>query len=438
MEQRFSHDFGHVRVHDDASAHSLAGSLGATAVTAGAEVFLGSAFPSLDGAAGQYVMAHELAHVVQRDRAGRPGTERLPFVSAPSDASEAEANQAAAAVMAGEPASVSAAPTGVAAGFFDMFGEVNKLIGMAGNHGDDPTKGGSYGPHLYSNTAPDGSTTNKGGFGHVEGDAGSIDSLLYSSQRGNITDGDSRRTGMRDSFTGGKFSLNDSWLGNLLGSPTAMVDGKPSQTKRFGADIGAFTANQEASWGNDGFTFGGGANLLEGSISGGTRDPNSKVDEWSRFGLSAGEGAALRGHWGDADKDGRKEYGFGFDAGPFSMDIKTEDPARTALRNLLPGGGLYSDYALDALGVGGSENLTDKVGEGASSAWNSAGDLWNSVPSIPDIGTGFGGFELPDMPSLPSLGTGFGGLEMPDLPSMPDISAGLPSMPSFSLPDFDW
>lgn len=43
-----------------------------------------------------------------------------------------------------------------------------------------------------------------------------------------------------------------------------------------------------------------------------------------RFGLSAGEGFGGRLHYGDADKDGVREMGFGFDLGPASFDMRSE------------------------------------------------------------------------------------------------------------------
>jgi hypothetical protein len=190
-------------------------------------------------------------------------------------------------------------------------------------------------------------------------------------------DGSDQRYGFKEGLTGGRFALNDSWLGSLLGDPTL----------RAGADIGAFTAGAEAHASPDtGFALGASANLLEGSISGGTQDAASNTDEWMRFGLSAGSGGALRGYWGNADADTHREYGFGFDAGPVSFDIKTEDPLRSAGR--LAGGPL-AGAALDYFG--GGTNLTDAAGgaisSGASYVSSAATDLWNQLPSVslPDV-----------------------------------------------------
>src|SRR5690349_1693021 len=60
FEPRFGHDFGHVRVHDDAPAAASAEAMGAHAYTLGGHVVLG---PSSQRRA---VLAHELAHVTQQ------------------------------------------------------------------------------------------------------------------------------------------------------------------------------------------------------------------------------------------------------------------------------------------------------------------------------------------------------------------------------------
>jgi hypothetical protein len=58
--------------------------------------------------------------------------------------------------------------------------------------------------------------------------------------------------------------------------------------------------------------------MLEGSVTAGSAEENV------RFGLSAGGGAGLRAHHGDADGDGAMELGFGVDYGFGSFDIKSE------------------------------------------------------------------------------------------------------------------
>lgn len=62
-ERHFGQDFGHVRVHDDATASMFTSSLGAEAATTGSHVYLGSGKAS---AAGGDVLHHELGHVIQQ------------------------------------------------------------------------------------------------------------------------------------------------------------------------------------------------------------------------------------------------------------------------------------------------------------------------------------------------------------------------------------
>jgi hypothetical protein len=105
-----------------------------------------------------------------------------------------------------------------------------------------------------------------------------------------------------------------------------------------GASLGAsaYAVQAKGTFGNIGMTRGG----------------DSEVG----FGVGAGVGAAGRLHWADEDNDGFREYGFGFDAGPFSFDYKSEDP----LRDLMgPMGGLLGD-----------SNLTHATGEAVGDAWD--------------------------------------------------------------------
>ena len=106
MEGAFNTDFGRVRVHDDAAAREAAARLGATAFTAGNEVYLGAGAPSPTSSAGQTLMAHELAHVVQQRQAG---TVRAGAVDGPGDRFEQAAEQAARQVGAGQRPTLAAA-----------------------------------------------------------------------------------------------------------------------------------------------------------------------------------------------------------------------------------------------------------------------------------------------------------------------------------------
>ena len=98
MEPRFGHDFGDVRVHTDAAAVRTARAVGARAYTVGPDVVFGHGQFRPDNAAGQRLIAHELAHVIQQRAGGVPFAALPRTVSSPSDAAEREADRVADAV----------------------------------------------------------------------------------------------------------------------------------------------------------------------------------------------------------------------------------------------------------------------------------------------------------------------------------------------------
>ena len=103
---RFGFDFAQVRVHDDAAAARLAWTHRAQAVTQGADVMFAPGRYAPGTAAGDGLLAHELAHVVQQSQGGAPGT----WYGA-----EARADRAAADAVQGRPvsrAALGAAPVG--------------------------------------------------------------------------------------------------------------------------------------------------------------------------------------------------------------------------------------------------------------------------------------------------------------------------------------
>jgi hypothetical protein len=70
MQTRFGHDFGSVRVHAGDAAARSAGALDARAYTSGSDIVFGSGEYQPQTAGGQRLLAHELAHVVQRRQSG--------------------------------------------------------------------------------------------------------------------------------------------------------------------------------------------------------------------------------------------------------------------------------------------------------------------------------------------------------------------------------
>lgn len=66
FQSRLGHDFSRVRIHADARAQTLAGQLGARAMTLGQDIFFARGEYRPDANAGRHLLAHELTHVVQQ------------------------------------------------------------------------------------------------------------------------------------------------------------------------------------------------------------------------------------------------------------------------------------------------------------------------------------------------------------------------------------
>ena len=103
LERGLGENLQEVRVHQDAAAEQVAGSLNARAVTEGEDIYLAADAPGPDTSAGQDLLAHETMHVVQQRRADAVEGDR---VSSPADASEHAAESAAPALAQGQAANV--------------------------------------------------------------------------------------------------------------------------------------------------------------------------------------------------------------------------------------------------------------------------------------------------------------------------------------------
>ena len=100
MESRFGYDFTGVRVHTDADAAESARAMDAAAYTVGQDVVFGDGQYAPKTAQGQFLIAHELAHVVQQ---GGMTDGIQPFSLEPVNSnSEDEATAAATAVLSGQ------------------------------------------------------------------------------------------------------------------------------------------------------------------------------------------------------------------------------------------------------------------------------------------------------------------------------------------------
>jgi len=99
METRFGHDFSRVRVHTDARATESASSVRAAAYTVGEHIVFGAGQYSPRSHDGKTLLAHELTHVVQQQRAEASQLDAMRHGTAAASA-ENEANVTAAHVAA--------------------------------------------------------------------------------------------------------------------------------------------------------------------------------------------------------------------------------------------------------------------------------------------------------------------------------------------------
>jgi hypothetical protein len=83
MEAKTGAQLDDVRVHDDAEAHQLAGSVGAHAFTHGKDIHFARGAYDPGSRAGQHLLAHELTHVVQQAGGQRDGVQRMAISAAP-------------------------------------------------------------------------------------------------------------------------------------------------------------------------------------------------------------------------------------------------------------------------------------------------------------------------------------------------------------------
>jgi hypothetical protein len=66
MEQAFSADFSHVKVHTDAGADAMSQSIQARAFTTGNDIFFKGGEYNTGSLGGQHLLAHELTHTIQQ------------------------------------------------------------------------------------------------------------------------------------------------------------------------------------------------------------------------------------------------------------------------------------------------------------------------------------------------------------------------------------
>jgi hypothetical protein len=161
---------------------------------------------------------------------------------------------------------------------------------------------------------------------------------------------------------------------------------------KVGGEVAGPSAGAGASANDSTAQVGAGASAATVAVNAGSTGTN--VDESARFGVSPGVGAAARVHYGDSDGDGHREYGVGVDVGPFTADVKSEDPLRTMATQFMGGPlGMAAAEAVTGMGTDASGkpiNLTDRAvaagteAVGAAQAMGqdaaqAAQDLWNHM-----------------------------------------------------------
>ncbi len=99
MEQRFGHDFGDVRVHDDLQASTATRLLDAEAFTSGTDIVFGEGRYRPEVGSGRWLIAHELVHTLQQ---GASAATSLQVSTPDTDLLEREADVVAARVVSGD------------------------------------------------------------------------------------------------------------------------------------------------------------------------------------------------------------------------------------------------------------------------------------------------------------------------------------------------
>ncbi len=98
FEPRFGHDFGSVRVHDDARAARSAAAINARAYAAGHDVAFAAGEYTPGSASGRELIAHELAHTIQQEGAHCATPDALRIAQS-HDSAETEADSSAKAAL---------------------------------------------------------------------------------------------------------------------------------------------------------------------------------------------------------------------------------------------------------------------------------------------------------------------------------------------------
>jgi hypothetical protein len=105
FESSLGADLSSVRIHDGRDSADAAKAVGAKAYTVGQDIHFGAGHYAPQTEAGQFLLAHEVAHTVQQAGA-TPSRQNKLEVSTPQDGAELEADRAAEAMVRGQQASI--------------------------------------------------------------------------------------------------------------------------------------------------------------------------------------------------------------------------------------------------------------------------------------------------------------------------------------------
>lgn len=139
------------------------------------------------------------------------------------------------------------------------------------------------------------------------------------------------------------------------------------------------SASFEASSGEDGMTCSAEASLASVDLRAGMTTPERNNDLESHISAGVGVGRTYGLHHGDTDGDGYNEYGVQATVGPLGVDVKDEDPLRTAWSMAMGPHALaartlglspFPDVNVTHEAVGAAESAAGAVADGATSLWD--------------------------------------------------------------------
>jgi hypothetical protein len=308
FEPRFHFDFSNVQIHHDAEAHGVARDVGARAVTMGSDIYFADGAYDPATIEGTELVAHELAHVVQRENAGTS----LGILSHASDTAEVEASHAAESAVAGSDVSLGgAAPAAVARkeeeseSIFHRIGEMGELLKSPEDTGvSELLKGAGVPKGPLDAISP---------ISGLLGLFGGADKAVEGAEKGDLLQTISGSTGL----VGGGLGLagwgakafgGDKAIGGALGGFGSLFSAGSSALDAFGDfskgeyGKGALDTTKAAAGGMSGLATLGGFELTSAV---------GEMGAWSALAGGGGEGLAALGPAGAVLGSGLAGYGAG-------------------------------------------------------------------------------------------------------------------------------